>query len=146
MSLYRIQEATFDLPRELKDKTLNIFAPPGNGPGDFSIVVSRDSVGEGMSLLRYTERQIIEMESKFSQFKLLGRHDVTLGGVPAVELNYTWVSQGTKVQVLQEVALSGAGNVLIVTATAKKGFAAWEKLLRDFLASFRFRSPDDLPA
>ncbi len=144
MPSYQIQEASFDLPAKLKDKTLNIFALPGAGPGDFSIVISRDSLAAGMTLLRYTERQIIEMESKFSQFDLLNRRDVTFDSLPAVELDYKWVSHGAKVHVRQVVTLVNPEDntstyVLIVTATAKAKLGPWEQTLNDFFSSFKFR-------
>ena len=144
MANYRIHEAEFNLPEGLVDKTLNIFSPTGSGPSEFSVVISRDEIADEITLLRYTERQLIEMEKKFSHFKLLRREDVAGSDVPAAEMDYTWKSQGVLMFQRQRVYLvrqtkGGPTGMLMVTGTAKGKLGRWEENLNAILASFQVR-------
>ena len=146
MAKYRIQEADFDLPEPLVDKTINIFSPAGTGASDFSVVVSRDEMPDEITLLRYTERQLIEMEKKFSGFKLVRREDVEGSEPPAVEMDYTWKSHGVLMFQRQRVFLArqakgGPTGMLMVTASAKGKLGRWEETWAAFIKNFRLREP-----
>ena len=146
MAKYRIQEAEFELPEPLLDKTINIFSPAGTGASEFSVVINRDEIKDEITLLRYTERQLIEMEKKFSGFKLLRREDVPGSEPPAVDMDYQWKSHGVQMFQRQRVFLTrqakgGPTGLLTVTASAKGKLGRWEETWNAFMKDFRLREP-----
>lgn len=144
MSLYHIQEASFELPAQSADKSLNIFSIP-DGPGrQASLVITRDNPRRGLTLAQYAERILMEMEEKLHQFDLQLRREVLLGGASAIQFDYTWVSDGTPMVQRQLVLLLPAaeGTVpigLLVSFTGTQWSEGCEQLYQGFLTTFRPR-------
>lgn len=144
MPAYHIQEATFQLPEVLKDKTVNIFSLTQSGPSEFNIVISRDELKRGMTLSRYADSQVNEMKAKFPGFELILRRDTTVGKTPAFQLDYIWRSDKTVLfqrQYVLAVSPQGVSSpyVLMVTATSQDTLGKWEQTFAEFMAGFDLR-------
>ena len=105
MSLYHINEASFGLPGDFGDKTINIFSIPEPAGGQASLVITRDQLMQTLTLPRYGERILMEMEEKLHKFELVKRSEIQLSGIPAVQFDFLWVSDGTPMAHRQLVLL-----------------------------------------
>lgn len=144
MSLYHIQEAIFDVPDSFRDKTTNVFAPIKSGANDLSLVVVREIAKPGLTLLRYSERLVMEMEERLLSFELVKRSETEISSRPAVVFDYYWVSNGTRIFQRQitflldsEAKESPLG--LLVTFTAREWTPQWQSVYQDFVKSFQLR-------
>lgn len=144
MSLYHVQEVTFDLPPSLKDKTVNLFVLNESGASDFSFVISRDLVKPGLTLLRYSERLIMEMESRMPELNMQSRTEVIINETPAVLLDYTWVSDGVRLAQRQLILLvkppgAKSPQALLLTFTAREWSPQSDAAYQQVVSSLRFR-------
>lgn len=140
MGTYRINEGSLELPEGYVDQTLNVFPNSSAVPADFSVVVSRDAPLAGESLQAYFERQMKQLPNSLPGLKVLRRGEMTVGGRPAMEVEYTWVSKGMKMHQRQATLMVG-GRVLNVTASAlDNSFQKFAAQFDDILNSFQFDS------
>ena len=144
MSNYHIQEATFDLPAILKDRTVNLFSLTDSGASEISFVITRDLVKAGLDLARYTERMLTEMEDRLHDFQLVARSTIQVGGRPATQVDCRWTSDGVKLFQRQVVcfvqaAPTSAPYALLITSTARQWNEKWETMFAGILQNLRFR-------
>ncbi len=144
MSTYHIQEATFAIPPILKDRTVNLFSLTDSGASEVSFVITRDLVKAGLDLARYTERMLTEMEDRLSNFELVSRGTIEVGGRPASEVDCHWTSDGVKLFQRQVVcfvqaAPNSAPYALLITSTARQWNEKWATMFAGILQSLRFR-------
>lgn len=139
MSLYHINEGTFDLPDAWVDRTMQIFAADDSESPEWNIVISRDKVGDGETVAAYVERQLAEMPKALPRFRLVSNEETTLDGLPAREIVSTWVGDtGTLRQ--QQVATVKNGRSLVFTFTVlERLFLRHQNVLTEFLKSFATR-------
>lgn len=140
MGTYHINEGSFELPEGYVDQTLNVFPNSTSVPADFSVVMSRDLPLANENLQMYFERQMKQLPDSLPGLKVLRRGSLTLGGRQAMEVEYTWVSKGTKMRQRQVCVFAG-GQALNLTATAlDPAFPKFADEFEGILKSFEFPS------
>lgn len=118
MSTYQMNEASFDLPAGWRDQSVNIFVVGGpEPPMHLSVVISRDRLKEGLELVDHIEKQLADIGKKLRNFRVLGKRQLEIEGVAALEAELTWVAEQTPMH-QRQIYLQSGSRVLIVTATA----------------------------
>lgn len=152
MPVYRTNELTFDVPPQLKDKSLHIFTASDDAPNPFSLVISRSPVAAGTSLAAFGRTLSSELSRTLPEFQLLRSELTTLDGEPAILLDYSWSNQGASMHQRQVSLLHspspGALQAVQLTATLSSGPENWMELFDRMLATVRLErpaSPDRAP-
>lgn len=144
MRSYTIDEASFNIPDEWSDKSVNVFSPSGDLPGDFSLVITRDSLPDEQSLGSYVDGQLEELSSTLPQFRLIRRYESTVDNLPAYNAEFTWRAEGNpeaKLMMQRQTYVTSARAVLILTATTIEKFSREYQLIMDnLISSFRIFS------
>ncbi|MDQ2746658.1 MAG: DUF1795 domain-containing protein [Acidobacteriota bacterium] len=140
MSLYHINEGTFDLPDEWMDRSMNIFTPDASDTPEWNIVVSRDKLDEGETLEDYLEKQLEEMPKALPRFQLKSNEEITVDDYPARKVISTWIGEkGTLRQ--KQIVLVKDGKSLVFTFTVLERLNnKYENVLDNFIESFQVRS------
>ena len=126
-SPYHTNAVTFELPAQLKDKSMHMFTLSDDGPSDFSLVMSHADVEEGEQLDEFGNRLLKELDKALPKFQLRGMTQRTVDGAEAVELAYSWRNEGVFMHQRQVIALMagpqpGTTQALLIAATCPKGF------------------------
>ena len=143
MPVYVMNEGGFDIPAGWQDKTVTALVfPEYAASSDASLTVTRDPAAkQSPSLPAYVDKQLIDMARTCSQFDLIQREDVTLHGVQAQSIEYTWRRpDGKSVRQLQLVMLTSSRDALMFTGTAlADDYPRYQDVLKRAILSFRFR-------
>lgn len=149
---YDAHHATFELPVQLRDRTMHMFVLKEDGPSDFSFVVSHaDTQGEE-DLAEFGDRLIKEMSRALPKFLLRGMQERRLDGSPAIELTYSWRNNGVfmhqrQVVVLVQGSTPGSKQAMLMAGTCPNGFSEeWLQAFDNILASVKLRRPLDAQA
>jgi hypothetical protein len=144
---YHTNAASFDLPAQLKDKSMHMFTLKDDGPSDFSMVMSHADAEPGEEVDDFANRLLKELDKALPKFQLRGMSQRTLDGSPAVELAYSWRNDGIFMHQRQVIALmqgpvEGTVQALLVAATCPKGFSdEWNAAFDQVLDSVKLRRP-----
>jgi hypothetical protein len=90
---YFFDEGALDLPEvdgPWADRTVHVLEAPAPGGGRYSFLISRETLPDGAELGAVVEARIAEMPRALRGHRLLGRREAVIGGLPAVELKFTW--------------------------------------------------------
>lgn len=128
---YRIQEGDLLLPEGASDQSVAAFgltlgqAPPGQPP-EFSFIISRQPLPDGMSIHAYTDQQLKNFPQILTGYRLVDRTAAPVGGQVAALVELTWQSErGTMYQrqaILACGPLDGRPAVaLALTGTTREG-------------------------
>lgn len=139
MSLYHINEGTFELPEDWTDRSMNIFTPDESENPEWNIVVSRDKLAEDETLAGYLEKQIAEMPKALPRFRLISDEEVVVNDVPAREVNSTWIGDGGTVRQIQVVFVIKAKSLVFTFTVLERLFSQYETILDDFIKTFTTR-------
>ena len=141
MPRFQQNDLRFEVPDDWHDRTVVAYAAPLK-PGKKvapNLVVTRDTLDAEEPVGSYADRQLVELARRLDGFALLGRRDVTLGDVPAVEMTFTWDGASGTLQQKQAFVVLRRRTVVSITATAlKKEFPDWEPKFQAILASVKF--------
>ncbi|MYN05085.1 DcrB-related protein [Pseudoduganella sp. DS3] len=149
---YQTNSAAFELPPQLKDKTMHMFVLNENGPSEFSLVISHADVPADETLADFGDRLLKEMGRALPRFQLRGMKDSQVGGSPAIELAYSWRKDGNFMHQRQAVVLvqgaePGSRQAMLVAATCLSPFnEEWNAAFDNILASMTLRHPLDAAA
>lgn len=140
MAKYQIDEATFDLPDDWRDQTLNVFTTGGPEPPlEATLVISRSTLEPGRHLVDHVEAEMEKLKSKLPKFRLLGKRRIELAGRTALEAEVTWYSDGRPVHQRQQF-LQVENRVLAFITTAPVKIAdAQNQQVDAILASLTLR-------
>lgn len=139
MSLYHINEGTFELPDDWSDRSMNIFTPDESENPEWNIVVSRDKLDEDENLNAYLEKQLAEMPKALPRFRLQSDEETTVDGFPARKIISTWIGDAGTVR-QKQIALVKDGKSLVFTFTVlERLHLKYENVLDDFVQTFAFR-------
>jgi hypothetical protein len=69
-AMYHANHATFELPAQLKDKTMHMFTLRDDGPSEFNVVVSHADVKPEEQLDQFGERLTKELTRVLPRFQL----------------------------------------------------------------------------
>lgn len=144
---YHTNNATFELPAQLKDKSMHMFAIKDDGPSEFSVVMSQADIDPEESLADFGDRLLKELGRALPRFHLSGMKDIEVGGSPAMELAYSWRKDGNfmhqrQAVVLVEGAAPGSRQAMMITATCLAAFSdEWNAAFEGLLSSITLRKP-----
>ncbi|WP_166884660.1 DcrB-related protein [Massilia sp. CCM 8734] len=142
---YHSNHATFELPAQLKDKTMHMFTLSDNGPSEFSVVMSHADARGDDSLVNFADRLVTELGKSLPDFRLLGKAERTVDDTPAIELAYRWRSAGYLMhqrQVITMLPRTEAGDVhaMLIAATCLNPFTEeWNAAFDGILDSVKLR-------
>ena len=94
MGRYEQKDLFFEAPDGWHDRTVVAFVAPAR-PGrktPSTLVVTRELLGPSENLQTYATRQLGLLGRAFNEFELLETMDVTVGGLPAVQVLFAWVA------------------------------------------------------
>jgi hypothetical protein len=147
MTEHHINEASFKLPVELKDKTVHMFVTADDGPNDFNVVVTRADVESFETLEHFTQRLVNELSESLPAFELLQTLERSFEDAPAIELTYKWNNGGNAMHQRQVITLvvgvsAETKQAIMIAATCPKPFSEhWNKVFNDLLDSVQLRRP-----
>lgn len=149
---YHTNNATFELPAQLKDKSMHMFVIRDDGPSEFSVVMSQADIEPEETLAGFGDRLLAEMGRALPRFQLRGMKDTQVGGSPAIELAYNWRKESSfmhqrQAVVLVEGAAPGSRQAMMITATCLAAFSdEWSAAFDSILSSMTLRKPLSLKA
>lgn len=115
MSTFQFDEGAFEIPEHWSDRSVNILVNTAEGTPSFNVVVSREPLA-GRDFATAMAEQLKEASKRLPSYVLLGKRDVTVASVPAMEIRSVFtVAAGKMYQ--HVVALAYYDKALIVTAT-----------------------------
>ena len=144
---FHTNAATFELPAQLKDKSMHMFTLTDDGPSDFSMVMSHADVDAGEEVDTFASRLLKELDKALPKFQLRSMNHRTLDTSPAVELTYSWRNEGTFMHQRQVIALMAGPlpdttQAFLIAATCPKGFTdEWNATFDQVLDSVKLRRP-----
>jgi hypothetical protein len=141
MQPYFINEGHFLTPQGCEDETTNLleWPPKDEKSGPFSLTINRDEPESGEDLRSYVARQLQSLRQELNRCEILHHKVRRIDGLPAEEVEFTWISDGEKLAQRQAFVIR-QGKALAFTATMAQKFTShgvwlWETVL----SSFRFR-------
>lgn len=145
--MYHANHATFELPAQLKDKTMHMFTLRDDGPSEFNVVVSHADVKPEESLDQFGDRLVKELTRALPRFQLKAMTDRSVDGAPALELAYSWRNEAGFMhqrQVITLVAGSKPGTIeaMLMAATCLREFSdEWNAAFDAIVDSIKLRRP-----
>jgi hypothetical protein len=145
--LYHANHATFELPTQLKDKTMHMFTLSDHGPSEFNVVISHADVKPEESLDQFGDRLAKELTRALPRFQLKAMSGRSVDGTPALELAYSWRNEAGFMHQRQVVTLvrgskPGTIEAMLVAATCLREFSdEWNAAFDAIVASIRLRRP-----
>ncbi|MFP5394252.1 MAG: DcrB-related protein, partial [Gammaproteobacteria bacterium] len=145
--LYHANHATFELPAQLKDKTMHMFTLKDDGPSEFSVVVSHADTQPEEQLEEFGDRLVKELTRALPKFQLRAMKERSIDGSPAVELAYSWRNEGHFMHQRQAMTLvqgprPGSTQALMIAATCLEAFSdEWNAAFDGILDSMKLRRP-----
>lgn len=137
--IYRMHEASFELPDALHDQSVNVFTQTASGASPFNIVITRSSVEPGTDLKTHVDDELATLAQTLSGFELLWRNPHVVDGRSA-EIIGAKLPGPPPMQQRQVFLLEGTRTVT-VTASAAGDFTPEQLLVLNQLAqTFRFAS------
>lgn len=113
--MYRINEGTIDLPQGWQDRTINVVSSSLTGPGA-TLTITRDDMPWGMGFGEYIDDQGKQAAQALKDFTVLGRRDLIVDKLPAIEIECRWVAAQGRVHQLITTVQDGQ-KVLVLTAS-----------------------------
>lgn len=145
--LYHANHATFELPAQLKDKTMHMFTLRDDGPSEFNVVVSQADVKPQEQLDQFGDRLIKELTRALPRFQLKAMTERTVDGAPALELAYSWRNEAGFMHQRQVITLvqgskPGTIEAMLIAATCLREFSDdWNAAFDAIVASIQLRRP-----
>lgn len=87
---YTINEGTIEIPNDLIDQTINVFAT--GKPNEFSMSISRETMPWGVSFEEYTLAQIERLKEAFEDYTEVSKKMVKIGKDRCPVLRFHWKS------------------------------------------------------
>ncbi|KHN49619.1 DUF1795 domain-containing protein [Pectobacterium fontis] len=112
--MYQMNEGTLAIPAQWRDESLHVFVLPDETT---NLVVNRTPTEPGQTPETVYEKTLEQFSTHLTGYKEIQAWELTLAGMPAPALEYTWQSpEGTMHQV---VVMQVRGNLLLTfTITA----------------------------
>lgn len=152
MAMQHIQDATFELPEGLMDRTVHMFALSDTGPSAFNLVMHRADGIEEETIDAFADRLANELSRGLAKFDLKDRLPCEVDGCPAIELSYSFRQEGQFLHQRQVVVfVTGANSdlptALLVTGTCPGAFGPeWNEAFDTMLKTVKLREPWEKPA
>lgn len=109
------------LPDGWADRSVLTYVGPDEGEGSPSLVVTRDELGEGLTMGRYAGMQDSAVRAGFEGIELLEDRETTVAGHRAVRMTYRWTHSGrTMRQRVWCMVVDGIGYTIVASAADGK--------------------------
>ncbi len=140
MSIYNVEEMSFEVPEGYTDRTLNMFYPASQGGGAMSITVAREARTD--EALPVQVGKFLKAFEKFMQScKVVGQRETVVGNLGAREVKVHG-TQNKQPIYQRQAHVSWFGTMLTFFVTSPRGSAQKCDAVADaILASVRFRKP-----
>lgn len=145
--LYHANHATFELPAQLKDKTMHMFTLRDDGPSEFNVVISHADVKPEERLDEFGDRLAMELTRALPRFQLKAMSQRKVDGTPALELVYSWRNEAGTMHQRQVITLvagskPGTREALLIAATCLAAFTdEWNAAFDAIVDSIKLRRP-----
>lgn len=142
---YHCNHATFELPAQLKDKTMHMFTLNDSGPSEFSVVMSHADVQADETLADFSDRLLKELTRALPKFQLRSLQERTLDGEAAIEIAYGWRNDGNFMHQRQVITLVPGARpdtveAVMIAATCLTPFSdEWNAAFDGILDSAKLR-------
>lgn len=140
MSGHSSSSLILEVPADWVDRSVIAFSAPRHPAREISpnIVVTRDVADEDGHASSYADRQLVELAKRLSEFCLLARRESVLGGMPGVEIEFTWT--GAAGLIHQRQIFNVRGTVVFSTVITASGddYSAWRPTFDSILATMWF--------
>jgi len=110
MPIYQMNDASLDLPEEFTDGTMHLFSTGKDAAGKFTFVVSRADMEAGDTVDTFVQRLVSQMRKTLPRFELKNIHVREIDGETGREVEYVWVSEGTRLHQRQTVVVLHTAN------------------------------------
>ncbi|BES83355.1 hypothetical protein PEC302107_41070 [Pectobacterium araliae] len=112
--MYQMNEGTLAIPAQWRDESLHVFVLPDETT---NLVVNRTPTEPGQAAETVYEKTLEQFSTHLTGYNEVLSWELTLAGVPAPALEYTWQSPEGKMH--QVVVMQVRGNLLLTfTITA----------------------------
>jgi len=137
MRIYSINEGYFEIPEEWTDRSVNVFSASGDLPGDFSFVITRESLEDNQTFESYVEEQLTALSKTLSRFKLSRKYVASVDRAPVLNAEFTWEAEG-KTMVQRQAYVKCGRQALVFTATTVERFSReYREIIDNILSTFR---------
>ena len=139
MGIYNINEASFEIPDDWEDNSINVFSIKDRGT-EFSLVISRDNNPQlTLPLEDYAEEQLKLLAEKLLDFERLNKQIVLVDNTPIVITQFRWKSEAGIVNQMQGYIFHNK-KLFVLTGTApEKLFDQYQPLIHNIIMSLKFR-------
>ncbi len=148
MARYTYTDLLLDVPDDWQDRSIIAFAG-SPAPGQTfapNIVVTHDRLEKRETINAYADRQLVQLAQRLPGFKLVSRGEVTVGGLPALELRFNWRGENGDLDQHQVFVSPRKRSVLSFVATAlKEDFPRVQGAFGAIYASVRFPGAPGAP-
>lgn len=147
MSLYRVQEGSFDLDGAWQDRSVTMLVP-ANLPEGANLILTRDALPPGLGFEDHLARQMMSLRREMPGFTLLEESPAELDGRTARLVEFRWVNRDAPLYQMMLVALE-EDRLLNFTATCPGAAAdaGTRAALWKAVSSFKFApAPELAPA
>jgi hypothetical protein len=141
MAKYRGRDVSFEIPNDWHDRTIAAFAAPLKPKQTVApnFVLTRDIVPQNEPSSTYADKQLVELAKRLEAFNLSDRLETVVGGLPAVDLIFTWRGANGTIKQRQTFVATETGTVLTFVATALvTEFSTMEPTFQAILDSIEF--------
>lgn len=138
--MYTIDEGQLTIPEQWKAETVNVFTSGVGKEQAFSLVITRDEIGQGITFSDYVKTEMINISSNLPKFTVIEvKANYQIDGQSAHYIEYSWLSsEGALYQLVAMTALEQ--NALTFTASSSNTLTDDQKsLANDMLQSFEFK-------
>jgi hypothetical protein len=141
---YSFSEGSVKVPDSLKDRTLHVLVPAGQGAG-FTLVIGRDELEPGETPLEFLQRSLADLSRQVTKYEESGRESIGLGAadlnIRGVRLDLKYKQRGQFLFVMQGVFLMpDQKTVSTFSATSSTPFDQTQRSMwNEIIASFRPR-------
>jgi hypothetical protein len=147
MSLYRVQEGSFELDGAWQDRSVTMLVPAGL-PEGVNLILTRDELPPGLGFDDHLARQMMTLRREMPGFTPLEDSPAQLDGRPARLVEFRWVNREVPLYQMMLVA-QDEDRLLNFTASCPGAAADAEtrKALWKAISSFKFApAPELAPA
>jgi hypothetical protein len=140
---YEDKDIALEVPGHWDDRSVIAFSAPSDEEKQLvpNVVITREKANAGEDLDAYANRQLVQNAKTVNKFKLLSHSRITLGGAPAVEIDFAWQHEvlGLSLRQRHLIVQRGPFMLSIVLTATEEDYAAFEKGFEAILATVRVR-------
>jgi hypothetical protein len=135
---YHINEASFELPDDARDQSVNTLRTGKDGEPGVKLTVQRDTLGDH-DLAGFVARHTKAQSQRLRQLLLLGQRDTIVATLPAIEVRLQWQDEaGTAYE--HAIFVAYYGSVVVLTASSPlKSSKECIALLSSVITTLRWR-------